>query len=168
MESAHSLMLVRHAKSSWASADLADHDRPLNGRGRRDAEALGRYLAERNVAPSVVLCSTAVRARETWAQAERGGATAAEVQYLDEVYDASAGELLEVVRGLPESAQSALLLGHAPGVPALVEILAADRPAGADGEEFPTCAVAILTVPVPWADAARGGATVESFDAPRG
>src|ERR671921_212111 len=68
------LVLVRHAKSSW-DLDVDDHERPLSGRGRRDAVAIGQELAKRGIRPDLVLCSTAVRTRETWEEAGRGGRT---------------------------------------------------------------------------------------------
>ena len=58
------LILVRHAKSDW-SLGMADHDRPLNVRGRASAAAIGRWLREKNLRPDQVLCSTATRTRET-------------------------------------------------------------------------------------------------------
>jgi phosphohistidine phosphatase SixA len=59
------LYLLRHAKSSWKHAELSDHDQPLAARGRRAADAIARHMREQAIAPELVLCSTARRARET-------------------------------------------------------------------------------------------------------
>ncbi|MFK0293496.1 SixA phosphatase family protein [Streptomyces sp. NPDC090442] len=66
--SAHTrLIVLRHAKSAWPEG-VPDHERPLAGRGRRDAPAAGRWLWQQHCAPDVVLCSTSRRTRETWAR----------------------------------------------------------------------------------------------------
>lgn len=161
------LIVLRHAKS-W-DAPVGDHERDLNDRGRLDALAVGRVLTARGLAPDVVACSTALRTRQTWDGAVAGGATAGQVRYLDAIYLASAETLLGVVRSLPESAGTALLLGHAPGMPDLVGLLA--RPSGdsdrARLEDFPTAGLAILTLTGPWAEAEQGRAELVDFLVPR-
>ena len=91
------LVLVRHGKSSW-DLDVDDHERPLSARGRRDAEAIGRFLSERSLRPDLVYCSTATRTRQTWECAMAGGATAGEVQYRREIYQAWVPELMKLIR----------------------------------------------------------------------
>ena len=95
------LILVRHAKSSW-DLDVDDHERPLSGRGRRDAEAIGRLLALQSLRPDLVLCSTATRTRETWDRATAGGAEAAEVRFLEPIYHAWVPELMRILREVPD------------------------------------------------------------------
>jgi phosphohistidine phosphatase len=114
------LVLVRHGKSSW-DLDVDDHERPLSARGRRDAEAIGRFLSERSLRPDLVYCSTATRTRQTWECAMAGGAKAGEVQYRREIYQAWVPELMKLIRNAPAEINTLLVLGHAPGIPDLVE-----------------------------------------------
>ena len=90
-ESGRRLVLLRHAKSAWP--DVADHERPLAKRGRRDAPVVGRWLGASGYVPDAVICSTAARARETWDLASAGLAAAAPgaahaVMYKPQVYEA--------------------------------------------------------------------------------
>ena len=167
----HTLVLVRHAKSSWES-DVDDHDRPLSGRGRRDAVAIGQELARRGIRPDLVLCSSAVRTRQTWQQAVAGGAQAAEVRYQPEIYHAWVPELTSIIRELPDTASTVVVLGHAPGIPDLVEFLAVREHRSPQwarmDEKFPTAALAILSVTGPWAEVGRSRATLAAFDVARG
>jgi phosphohistidine phosphatase len=165
------LVLVRHAKSSW-DLDVDDHERPLSGRGRRDAVAIGQELAKRGIRPDLVLCSTAVRTRETWEEADRGGAQAVDVRYVPEIYHAWVPELISIIRSLPDSASTVLMLGHAPGIPDLVEFLAARDPGSAQwarlDEKFPTAGLAILSIAGSWADVGRSRARLAAFEVIRG
>jgi len=147
------LALLRHAKSSWAE-DVPDHERTLNARGRRDARAVGAALVRLGLAPDLVCCSTAVRARQTWEGAADAGARAREVVYTDRIYEATAGALAELVREVPDSVRTLLLVGHAPGVPGLAELLAGD---GSDPDAlaglraaYPTSGLAVLLLDDPW------------------
>ena len=165
------LLLLRHAKSAW-DRDVADHERLLTGRGRRDAVAAGQLLAARGLVPDVVACSTAARTRETWDGAVQGGAGAHEVRFLDEIYEARVTDLLRVVRAMPETARTVLLVGHGPGIPDLVDLLAVRR-AGSDAwarveHKYPTAGLAVLTFPGTWAEAGQARAELESFEVPRG
>jgi len=164
------LVPVRHAKSSW-DYDVDDHERPLSGRGRRDAEALGLLLSQRSLRPDLVFCSTATRTRQTWEYAMAGGASAGEVQYLQEIYRAWVPELLTMIRDVPDEIHTLLVLGHAPGIPDLVEHLCVrtDSPDWAQMDsKFPTSALAVVNVPGPWAELGKGRAELASFVVPRG
>jgi phosphohistidine phosphatase len=164
------LVPVRHAKSSW-DYDVADHERPLSGRGRRDAEALGRLLSQRSLRPDLVFCSTATRTRQTWEYAKAGGASAGDIQYLHEIYRAWVPELLTMIRDVPDEIHTLLVLGHAPGIPDLVEHLCVrtDSPDWAQMDsKFPTSALAVVNVPGPWAELGKGRAELASFVVPRG
>src|SRR3954462_1094953 len=94
------LYLLRHAKSSWKNPALADHDRPLAGRGRRAAAALADHMVEHRIVSELVLCSTAVRARETYERLEAPLA-GVPVHYERRLYAASADDLLERLRSVP-------------------------------------------------------------------
>ena len=164
------LVLVRHAKSSW-DYDVDDHERPLSARGRRDAEALGRLLSQRSLTPDLVFCSTATRTRQTWEYAKAGGASAGEVQYLREIYHAWVPELLTLIRDVPNEIRTLLVLGHAPGIPDLVEHLCVrtDSPDWTQMDsKFPTSALGVVKVPGPWAELGKGRAELDSFVVPRG
>lgn len=155
------LAVVRHAKSAWPT-DVPDLDRPLNGRGRRDAPVLGRWIAERLGTPQTVLCSPALRARQTWQHARPQLPEAPPPTIVDALYAADPTTLLGVVRGLPPDSATALLLAHNPGVQDLVALLT-DQTA-----PMPTSAVAVLTWTGGWEQAAAGSALLDAHAVPRG
>jgi phosphohistidine phosphatase len=109
------LYLLRHAKSDWGNVKLLDHDRPLNDRGRKDAARMGRSLAKLGVAPEIVICSTAVRARETLERVMEAGGFDWPVQYEPALYMAGVANILGVVHSDAGEHKSALLVGHNPG-----------------------------------------------------
>lgn len=161
MATQRTLLLLRHAKSDW-STDRPDERRPLSKRGRRDAPAAGRWLAEHAPPLDLVVCSTAVRARRTWALASAELNPAPNVQRDERLYAASATGLLTVVHGLPDAAGAVLLVAHNPGLSDLVELLTGEA------HELKTASIAVLTWPDEWADAAPGKATAAAFASPRG
>jgi phosphohistidine phosphatase len=147
------LLVLRHAKSDWPEG-VADHDRPLAKRGRRDAPRMGQWLAEHGYLPEVVVCSTAQRTRQTWdlVAAELPGTP--EVSYDPRAYGASAQTLLYLARELPADCRTALLIAHNPGVSELA------------GVGFPTAAVAVLTFDGDWPDLEPGLARRTAFATP--
>ena len=166
------LVLLRHAKSDWP--DVADHERPLAKRGRRDAPRAGRWLALSGYVPDAVVCSTARRARETWELAAGGlvsagvpaGGLAAPppVRYEPRVYDATVPGLLMLVREFPADWRTALIVGHNPGLAELTVGLVAPPPQPPSA--FPTAAVAVLGLPGDWAAAGPGEARLLAFAVP--
>jgi phosphohistidine phosphatase len=161
------LLLLRHAKSDWP--DVADHERPLAKRGRRDAPAVGRWLGAAGYVPDVVVCSTARRTRETWELVSAGLAAAAPgaapvVRYEPRVYQATVLSLLMLVREFDPAWRTAMIVGHNPAMAELTVGLAASD-AGAP-YAFPTAAVAVLGLPGPWAEAAPGEARLVAFTVP--
>lgn len=164
------LVLVRHAKSSW-ELDVDDHERPLSSRGRRDGVALGTLLQSVGVKPDLVLCSPAVRTRETWDRAVQGGARASEVRYKKQIYHAGVSELVALVREVSDAVLTLLILGHAPGIADLVEHVAR-HPAELDAwaqaaGKFPTSACATVTLSVPWRGLTPEVGKLTSFQVPR-
>jgi phosphohistidine phosphatase len=127
------LYLLRHANSSWDDETLADHDRPLSARGRRAADAIGRYLREHGIEPELVLCSSSARTRETLARIGLSG------ELERDLYGASASELLARLRALPPSLESVLLIGHNPGMHDLALALT-----GEPRDKYPTGALAVI------------------------
>lgn len=164
----HRLYLLRHAKSSWDQPDLSDHDRPLAKRGRRPAKAIARYLREHEIAAELVLCSTALRARETLERIEPVLA-GSDVRYERPLYGASAGELLERLRAVPDAVGSVMLIGHNPAIDELALALVGPGPARrALGPKYPTAALATLAPPgASWRDLDRGEAELVDFVRPR-
>jgi phosphohistidine phosphatase len=137
------LYLLRHAKSSWDDPDLDDHDRPLNGRGRRSVEQLQATVGEKQLQPQLVICSTATRARQTL-EPLLPDLRGTQVRYDDAMYGASAGQLLDLLRAVSPDVGSVLLVGHNPGMEDLAHRLS--------GQPTPlsTAALATLQVNAPW------------------
>ncbi|MBB5156765.1 SixA phosphatase family protein [Saccharopolyspora phatthalungensis] len=155
------LVLIRHAKSAWPD-DVDDSDRPLTERGRRDAPAAGRWLRENAAAIEFVLCSPAVRARQTWALAAPEIPAEPKVKYDDRIYAASARELLAVIREIPSTVMTAAVVGHNPGLEDLVQLLT-DEPA-----ELKTAAIALLSSPAAWSEVGQSWAAGATYVKPRG
>lgn len=158
------LVLLRHAKSAWP--EVADHERPLAKRGRRDAPKVGRWLGSSDYLPDAVVCSTALRARETWdlASAELPPDLLPAVRYEPRVYEASVLGLLMLVREFDPAWRTVIVVGHNPGLAELTVGLAgqdSDRPPA-----FPTAFVAVLGLPGSWAEAAPGEADLLAFTIP--
>jgi phosphohistidine phosphatase len=161
------LVLLRHAKSDWP--DVADHDRPLAKRGRRDAPVVGRWLGASGYRPDAVICSTALRARQTWELVSSGLAAVAPgaspvVRYEPRVYEATVLGLLMLVREFDTAWRTAAIVGHNPGLAELIAGLAS--PDSAPPPAFPTAAVAVLGLPGPWAEAAPEEARLLAFVVP--
>ncbi len=137
------LILVRHAKSSWANSDLPDKDRPLNERGRGAAGKIGRWLSRKGYQPQQVISSDALRCRETWEIAAGELAPVADVRFERLLYLASADEIFDVLR--TANADDVLLLGHMPGIGDFVRRLRRDPPPFHDMfQKYPTAATTVL------------------------
>ena len=168
MPTVRRLLLVRHAKSSWADPHLADHDRPLSGRGRRAAAAVRDHLV--GTMPELVLCSSAVRTVQTLESIRPALPARTTVEVDPDLYGADDGELLARLRHVSPAVVSAMLIGHNPGIADLAELLigAGDVAArAAMRSKFPTGAVAHLAVEHTWSALAPGVATLERFWTPR-
>ncbi len=161
------LILLRHAKSSWDDPSLRDEDRPLAPRGEKAVQTVAHWLSVQGLRPDLVLCSSAVRARQTL-----GGVVSAlgdaPVQIEDALYAAETAELLARLRSVPEGIESVLLIAHNPGM----EDLALELASGGEAlprmqEKFPTAAVAVLAFDGAWADLSQGAARLELFATPK-
>ena len=163
------LLLLRHAKSSWDEPDLEDRERPLAPRGRRAAAALGAHLVRRGPKIDRVLCSTSKRTRETLALLDLSPKTP--VAFEEKLYLASAQALLSRIRRLPARARCVMLIAHDPGVDHLARLLAGDgRPKSMRrlAQGFSTGALAELSVPeASWRELAPASAFLERFVRPR-
>jgi phosphohistidine phosphatase len=166
------ILLLRHAKSGWGHPGLDDHDRPLNRRGERAAEAMADHIVRNAPRPDLILCSTATRTRQTLAPlVHRLTSPAPPISLEKGLYLASEGTLLERLRALPEDVRAVLLIGHNEGIGELAETMATSGPLadlGALHDKFPTGALATLRVPDgPWRDLASGTGELMSFVRPR-
>lgn len=166
------LTLLRHAKSGWDDTVARDFDRPLNAKGKRAAEIVGRHWRRERLAFDHAVASPALRVVETLAALEAGYGQAVAPAWDRRLYLASAAALLDTARTLPEDAASALLVGHNPGLEDLVLWLVPDHagsPLRDDVEaKFPTASTAVLTWDVAqWSEVAPGSATLAKFVRPR-
>lgn len=157
------LFLLRHAKSSWDDATLADHDRPLAGRGRKAAKVMAEHLRLEKIDPALVLCSSARRTRETLERVSPGGDVLIEA----ELYGATEDALLERLRRVPSDVGSVMLIGHNPAMECLALRLAGQGDVSRMGSKFPTAALATLTFEGDWTDLGPGRAELVSFVTPK-
>jgi len=164
------LLVLRHAKAEAFAA--SDHDRVLTDRGRADAAAVGRWLADVGIAPDYVVVSSAARTQQTWAEVASAADLAPEVALDHSLYGAGTDAALEILRSVPQDARSVMLVGHNPTMAYLVHLL---DDGGADATVFaevsagyPTSAVTVLDVPGPWADLDVAGARIQKFHIGRG
>ena len=146
------LMLLRHAKSSWKNDRLGDHERPLNKRGKAAAPAMGRLVLEKNVVPDLIYSSTAVRAHTTAKAVAKACGYRGEIRTSEQLYLATAGTLMEhAERRVEDSVNRLMLVAHNPGMGNLVQMLSKKH------EPFPTGALAVFEVPIDsWRDLALG------------
>ena len=134
------LFLIRHAKSSWENTALADKDRPLNGRGKRDAPKAGERLAKRRVKPDLILSSPAARALTTAEIiARKLSYKRKNIVVDDRLYAVEADDLLDVIRQLGDELERVMLIGHNPELTELAHRLSSKI------THLPTCAVAEFT-----------------------
>ncbi|MGI8978533.1 MAG: SixA phosphatase family protein [Pirellulaceae bacterium] len=136
------LLLMRHAKSSWKDESLDDHDRPLNKRGKRDAPRMGELLRDQQLVPDYVLCSSARRARKTAECVAFAAGVRGETRITSELYMAPPAKLLEVLAQTSESFNSVLLIAHNPSLEELFERLTGQSRA------FSTAAIAHLQLSI--------------------
>jgi len=122
------LFLLRHAKSSWKDETLADFERPLNRRGKRAAETMGAYFKSEGIVPELIVCSPAVRARETLELVTKAAKWSTEVRYDQRIYEASGMRLAEVVSQIDNDRKVAMLVGHNPGMEELLLLMFSVQP----------------------------------------
>ncbi|MHA1523283.1 MAG: SixA phosphatase family protein [Alphaproteobacteria bacterium] len=139
------LLLLRHAKSSWASPGISDHERALTERGSADATRLGTYLAAQNLTPDLILTSPARRTRQTVDLLLGAFATHPPVLALDELYNASLANLFAAIRAKGAGASLLLVVGHNPSIAQAANQLCAGQTGAASmacHEKYPTAALA--------------------------
>jgi phosphohistidine phosphatase len=136
------LILLRHAKSSWKFPELSDRDRPLTKRGEKAAPRIGKWLKKKDIIPQNILCSTALRACSTAeAIAEKLGYKE-EITYLDSLYMAEPAAIIEALHAVPDKTKRVMVVGHNPGLEGLVQILSRKV------ESLPTASIAVIKLPI--------------------
>lgn len=136
------LLILRHAKSSWDNPALTDHERRLNKRGLRDAPRIGRLLREQDLLPDLIACSTAERARQTTAAVAEHSGYQGEIEFTGELYHATPQSCIQVLHEQSGNFSRVLLVAHNPGLELLVEMLSGHN------EPFPTAALAQIELEV--------------------
>lgn len=159
------LIVVRHAKAEPYAG--SDHSRRLTAVGRRASASVGRQLVGLRIAPDYALISSAARTRETWAGIQAALDTQVHAEFSDDLYHAGPEDVIDAVRWVPVDATTVIYVGHNPTageLPHLLDDGSGDRALLAEiAMSFPTAAVAVLDVAVPWADLRMGSAGVSAF-----
>jgi phosphohistidine phosphatase len=157
------LLLLRHAKSSWQDESLSDFDRPLNERGKKAAQAIGRYIRKQKIMPDLVLSSPAVRARETTGIITTTAKLTAEIRYDQRIYEADPPRLVQVLSQLEDTFSSVLLVGHNPGIEDLLSLLTGSS------QHMPTAALAKIRLEGvgDWSEISQAKAMLELMIKPR-
>lgn len=160
------LFLLRHAKAAWAAPGMGDFERPLTPEGMRAARAAGIAMAAAGDVPAQVLCSPALRTRQTWEGVAHAFGAGIAVSFVPELYDGGAKAYLDALRGTGTAA-SVLVVGHNPMTEDIGEALTGD------GDEdalkalkagFPVCGLAVISFERPFSGMKRGTGRLERFD----
>jgi len=136
------LLLMRHAKSSWKEKDVPDHERPLNKRGRRDVPLMSKLLVDRELIPQQIISSSALRTRQTAECLAEELEFWGDIVFQDRLYMAEAEEYLGMLRELPDDLEQVMLIGHNPGLETLLQMLSGRI------EALPTAVIAHLALPI--------------------
>ncbi len=142
------LILFRHAKSSWDDPTLEDFDRPLTARGKKAAPKMAAHLAKQGFVPDLILCSASLRTRQTLDLALPAFAPKPKVDYAAALYEASLPTLLAIVRDAPEDARKLMVIGHNPGLQSFaLYLVGRGEPAmrRALAGKLPTAGIAAIT-----------------------
>jgi phosphohistidine phosphatase len=152
----HRLFLLRHAQAVDSAQGLRDHERPLTDYGIDQAAAVGAALRARGIRLDRVLCSSATRTRQTWSALGLD----AQVEFSDSIYNAGSDSLIEAARLLDEGVDTAMIIGHAPGLPALAAQLAGpgsdQRAVDVINSRYPVATISEFEIDGRWADVQVG------------
>lgn len=156
------LLILRHAKSSWDSPELSDFERPLNQRGLEAAPLMGDVIRKNNLEPQIILSSPAERARQTAVLVKKAAQLETEINYVEDIYEASPLKLLRVISQVNDENETVLLVGHNPGLEATIKMLT---------EEFytmPTAALAKIDLNIEsWREITANSGKVSLFIRPK-
>lgn len=158
------LFLLRHAKSSWADADLKDFERPLSARGAQDVPPAAARFLQRHKGVDCIICSPATRTKTTAKLlATEIGYPVDDIVSNSELYFAGAPMFLKATRLVDDTDQSAMLIGHNPAITDFVNEMV-----GANIANIPTCGLVEIQLPIEnWADAKMGMGELIDFDYPK-
>jgi phosphohistidine phosphatase len=137
------LLILRHAKSSWKDPDLPDHDRPLNKRGKNDAPRMGKLLKDKDIIPDLIISSTAARAKKTAELVAKACKYKGEISLNQSLYGAEPADYLKVLQELSDKHKTVLVVGHSPSVEETVDVLT-----GSPDVIMSTCALAHISLPI--------------------
>ena len=164
------LVLLRHAKSAWPHG-VPDHERPLAGKGRRNAQAVATWFIDEGPVPDLALCSDALRARHTWELVCAALPAPVPSRMVPGLYGAHPQDLLDLLHTVATTVHALVVIGHEPTMSETTLLLAGP---GSDptalarvAAKYPTNGVASFRVAGPWAGLAAGGAVLETFSVPR-
>ena len=132
------LFVLRHAKSSWENSDSSDFDRPLNKRGLNTVPLMGEMMYENGFSPELIISSPAKRAKQTAILIKETAQLQVEIHYNEKIYEASPLRLLQIVSELDEKLESAMIVGHNPGLEGLIKFLTGET------QTMPTTALAVI------------------------
>ncbi|MHB8806435.1 MAG: SixA phosphatase family protein [Anaerolineaceae bacterium] len=136
------VFLMRHAKSSWKDANIPDHDRPLKKKGEKDVKAMAKMLKRKKHLPDFILCSSAERAKQTAIIFKKASSFEGKLEYNDKLYMAEVPDLISALKNVPKKAKSVMIIGHNPGLEALLQTLTGKV------ETLPTSSIAHISIPI--------------------
>jgi phosphohistidine phosphatase len=145
------LLVLRHAKSSWKDTSLEDHDRPLNKRGKKTAPRMGKLLKDKKIVPDLIISSTAVRAKKTAEAVAETAKYKSDIRLEPRLYLAGTQTMIQVLQETSDPIKRVMIVGHNPGQENLVQELTGRA------EPFPTAALAQIELPIKkWSDMEAG------------
>jgi phosphohistidine phosphatase len=168
------LLLLRHAKTSWALPSQRDEDRALNDRGESDLEIIADWIGSRDLTPDAVICSTAKRTRQTLNGIQKGFHKPAEILFLEQLYLGNIQEYLESLADC-DAHETVMIIGHNPTCSSLVNYLVPpDNPGGSEAArdtvtyKYPTGALSIIDLDIgSWSEAGQGSGVLVDFLMPK-
>lgn len=162
------LILMRHAKSSWADSDVTDIDRDLGERGRKAADDLGKWFERDSVTLDQVIISSAKRCQETWDLIANSLSKKPDTLTDPRLYMTTVEDSLDIIKE-KASGDSVMLIGHQPTIGLLARALRVDpAPAHSTFDKYPTGATTILELPIDdWSEITLGTAHLERYVTPK-
>ena len=164
------VLLLRHAKSSWKDSTLSDHDRPLNKRGRGAAPVIGTWLIANGFVPDIILSSTSERTRETLRRLGLPDGPGPEISFDPDLYGAGPDTMFAILRKVDKTHDTAMIVAHEPGLSTFARTLASEIEPGCEAAfvHFPTAALAVLHTDILcWTGLSPGQAVFSRFVKPR-
>lgn len=162
------LYILRHAKSDWDSDAKSDFERPLAKRGKKEAPAMGKWMAKQKLKIDYITSSPAERAKQTiHAVVKELGIAKKEIHFNEKIYLASLETLLKILGKTPDKAKNVMLVGHNPGLDDLLQHLVEDAPLTESGKLMTTACLARINLPEDWTQLQRHCGNLISLTRPR-